>query len=109
MGRGQSAKWTADVVRSNRHAMYVGELRNVLSNGQSTDFLKIRSHNAERMLRDDFLKAFEQEQIFSGGNRDTHFQADFFQRSSVVWRNRILKPQQPEWFKFPRHFHDTAS
>ena len=96
MGRGQSANWTADVVRSNRHAMHVGELRNVLSNGQPSDFLKIRSHNAERMLRDDFLKAFEQKQILSGGDRDPHFRTDLFKRGAVVGRNGIFKPQQPE-------------
>src|ERR1700690_4445348 len=47
VNRGQSADRTADVVRSHRHRMHIGELRNALGDRQTSAFLKTGSNERE--------------------------------------------------------------
>src|SRR5271156_882611 len=106
--RSQSADRTADVVRSHGHSVHIGKMSDALRNRQAPDFLEIRSNYVERVLRNDFLKAFKEIKILSGCNGHADLGANFLQRGSVVRRNRIFEPQQTERFELPRYLNNVA-
>src|SRR5260370_34303009 len=95
--RQQRTHRTADVVRCNGHRMYFSKVDNTLSDGQTTNLLKIGSHDAQGVFCDDFFNPFEQEKILSSRDRHSHFRTDFSKRSNAICRYRLFKPQESKW------------
>src|SRR6202041_1620819 len=71
--RDQSAYWTADIVRRDGHTVNVRKLGDRLGDGEPADFLQVGSNDADGVFGDHFLKTFEEEKIFAGGDGNANF------------------------------------
>ena len=85
MSRGQCPQGATDIVRRYRHGMHIRKLCDALHHRQAANLLQIGTHHADSVLRDDFLKSFEQ--VLARGNRNANLRVVAPMALSRSWAN----------------------